>query len=163
VAVRRLPLRAGARRLGGYAPREPLLFCRGPMTSVGTAQGRTCGKMGPLPFAPYGFGELRRLGFKNSPVKPPPLPSLQLKCLEVSARILKRGPLEAHHSSFGGRPGGANFIPLRSAANRNRLAFRRRALHVRSLTQLGTARVSVRIPTADIAGTAADECRRGDR
>jgi hypothetical protein len=35
--------------------------------------------------APYGSGDLRRLDFKILGVKPPPLPSFQNKCLEVSA------------------------------------------------------------------------------
>jgi hypothetical protein len=37
--------------------------------------------MGPLSFAPYGSGELDQVDFKILGVKPPPLPSLQHKCL----------------------------------------------------------------------------------
>jgi hypothetical protein len=38
-------------------------------------RGAICGKMSLLWLGPYGSGELGRLGFKNWPVKPPPLPS----------------------------------------------------------------------------------------
>jgi hypothetical protein len=109
---------ASRRAYGSTPPARRLPILRHLLDDGGDAAGGTCGKMGPLSFAPYGSGNFGRRAFKNRGLKPPPLPSPQHKCLEVQRVIL----MGAWSPRFGRRPSGANRFRFRSAAMRNRPA-----------------------------------------